>query len=580
MLKAVDRALSRWHLRHRDKSADAGRLPDPSRPPGSESLAQIRHIVLLMMENHSFDNYLGTLGRGEGLRPESGGGWGPPNESTSGAKVYPFHFPSTVQHKAVPTQSWHASHVQFGDGYNDGFVRSVEQTAPGTDIEVAMGYWTEEDLPFYADLAKTFALADHWYSSLLGPTFPNRRFLIAGTANGLIDDSLPGMFDYPRSGTIFDLLDRYGIHWTNYHHVANWKVIMSRGLGKSGVRGWRALRVALARFVPRAVATGLADLQFTANVYPRGIWHCLRHLRPIDRFFDDARDGRLPPVSIVDPDFRNCSEENPQDIHIGEGFSAAVINAVMRGKAWRETLLIWFYDEHGGYFDHVPPPPAVEPDSILPHDLLQEGGPLRWLALHLGWGRKLRSEDSGAGRYDRYGFRVPAVMVSPYAKTGYVSSTVYDHTSALKLIERKWNLPPLTARDAAANDPLDMLDLAVPAFAEPPRLAPPRVPWGHPVSGLRVSVGGAGCLIVSGGVVGRKKRWSELSPRTRRLIVVGATFEGLLKIMALIDIKRRPASGIRGSKLKWALAVLFVNSAGALPIAYFLYGRRGRPPSS
>ena len=97
---------------------------------------------------------------------------------------------------------------------------------------------------------------------------------------------------------------------------------------------------------------------------------------------------------------------------------------------------------------------------------------------HTATARRIRQDDSASGRYDRYGFRVPAVLVSPYARADYVSSTVYDHTSALKLIEEKWNLPPLTRRDAAAVAPWDMLDLdGPPAFAEPPQLAPPTQRW-------------------------------------------------------------------------------------------------------
>jgi phospholipase C len=115
-------------------------------------------------------------------------------------------------------------------------------------------------------------------------------------------------------------------------------------------------------------------------------------------------------------------------------------------------MLVWCYDEHGGYYDHVPPPAAPEPDDKAP-------------------------EAPGPYRYDRLGFRVPAVIVSPFARPEYVSHVTHDHTSVLKLIERKWNLPPLTRRDAAADDLLDSLDLAAPpAFATPPTLAPPKRP--------------------------------------------------------------------------------------------------------
>ncbi len=243
------------------------------------------------------------------------------------------------------------------------------------------------------------------------------------------------------------------------------------------------------------------EIQCTANLYALGLFRTIGHLRSIERFFDEAASGTLPAVSVVDPDFQNCSEENPQDIRSGEGFAAAVINAAMRGKGWPHTLLIWLYDEHGGYYDHVPPPPAVEPDDTLPHSLAERPAPLHWLGRHSTPGARSRrptASSVGAGtgvaanevpapdqdadtphrRYDRYGFRVPAVVVSPYAKPGFVSSTVYDHTSVLKLIEEKWNLPPLTRRDAVATAPWDMVDLgAEPAFLDPPDLPNPARTW-------------------------------------------------------------------------------------------------------
>ena len=121
------------------------------------------------------------------------------------------HLDSTDQIPRNPPQSWHATHMQWNGGACDGFARSVEETVPGSDPAVPMGYWTEEDLPFYYGLARTFPLADHWFSSCLGPTFPNRRFLISGTAHGLIDDLPWDIVDYPEAGTIFDVLTRHGI---------------------------------------------------------------------------------------------------------------------------------------------------------------------------------------------------------------------------------------------------------------------------------------------------------------------------------------------------------------------------------
>jgi phospholipase C len=343
-----------------------------------------------------------------------------------------------------------------------------------------MGYWTEEDLPFYASLARTFPLADRWFCSCLGPTFPNRRFLLAATAHGLIDDVPLGMVDYPEGGTIFDLLARNRIPWSNYHHTTGWKVILKRLLGGVGLRSFRGLALLATRLFPSLLSAVQGNIQFTADLYPLGLLRSIQHLRSIDRFWADAAAGTLPAVSIVDPDFRASSEENPQDIHNGEGFAAKVIDAVMHGKGWPHTLLIWFYDEHGGYYDHVPPPPAKEPDDVRPKSLLSAEGPFRWLLQATGYWKQIQAIDTGEGRYDRLGFRVPAVVVSPYAKPNYVPQPDrdYDHTSALKLIERKWNLPPLTRRDADANDPLDMVDFdGPPAFLDPPALAPPAVAW-------------------------------------------------------------------------------------------------------
>ncbi|HYY18688.1 MAG TPA: alkaline phosphatase family protein, partial [Streptosporangiaceae bacterium] len=203
----------------------------------------------------------------------------------------------------------------------------------------------------------------------------------------------------------------------------------------------------------------------------------------------DSRPWRpLPPGSADSPyrvtnwqsDPAVFSEENPQDIRKGESFAAEVINRVMHGKGWEHTLLIWVYDEGGGYYDHVPPPAAVPPDNVPGRDAI-----LSWPA----WVRtplrpflgaaltELANADAGPRTYDRLGFRVPAVIVSPYARPDFVTSTTFDHTSILKLVEQKWNLPALTRRDATAQSPLEALDLdGPPAFLTPPELSAPSLP--------------------------------------------------------------------------------------------------------
>ncbi|MBO0835842.1 MAG: hypothetical protein J2P28_10020, partial [Actinobacteria bacterium] len=231
---------------------------------------------------------------------------------------------------------------------------------------------------------------------------------------------------------------------------------------------------AVAGIFPQFLGRMQRKLQITADVYPVGLLRSLNHVRSMTEFWTAARDGTLPSVSIIDPDFDVSSEENPLDITIGEALAARVINAVMEGHGWPRTLLIWLYDEHGGYYDHVPPPAAPAPDEV-PGQSPYERFPLLRLFRSTPLGRLITAADAGPSSYNRLGFRVPAVIVSPFAKPGYVTDVVYDHTAILRLIERKWSLPPLTARDAWAGDVLDALDLdSPPAFAVPPKLPAPR----------------------------------------------------------------------------------------------------------
>ncbi len=458
-----------------------GQRPDPARPAGTDLLPQIKHIVVLMMENHSYDNYLGTLaGRGEGFPLGDDGMPDAENHDASGRPVRAYHMTSPRQQSGVPCQSWRAAHAQWAGGKMTGFVTATEEVAPDGDQAVAMGYWTEQDLPFYHGLARTFPLADRWFSACLGPTFPNRRFLLAGTAHGLVDDLPVNLLDRPPAGTILDMLTRHGISWVNYRPSAEDQSHFRRYLQYRRRRA-RHHAASLGRPFRRATDGVKRDLQFTAGLYPLGMTRYLLHVRGIEQFFADADAGTLPAFCIVDPSFDDYSEENPQDIRKGESFAAEVINRIMRGRGWADTLLIWTYDENGGYYDHVAPPPAVPPDDVHGRSLVAHESWLRRILKPLFPGYVRRCEDLVARplTYDTYGFRVPAVIVSPYARPDCVLSEVYDHTSVLKLVEEKWNLPALTRRDAAASSPMSALDLsAPPAFLNPPELPAPSLAWG------------------------------------------------------------------------------------------------------
>ncbi|MGZ6951374.1 MAG: alkaline phosphatase family protein [Acidimicrobiia bacterium] len=387
-----------------------GTRPFPRLPEGTDTLPEIEHVVVLMMENHSYDSYFGALGRGDGFR------YGPDrlprnaNPDGNGNLVRAFHMPSTCQLHALPGQDWNRSHRSWDGGRNDGFVEA--------STAVAMGYWDETDIPFYYALGRTFPLCDRWFGSVLAQTYPNRRFLMAGTAAGIVSTTDAALTaPPPPNGTIFDRFQAHGISWRNYFTD-----------------------------LPSA-----AIILKTITDYPA-------NFSPIGDFYTDAAAGTLPFFSLVDPNFDTESEENPQDLRRGEQMGAKVVDAVMTSPAWAKTLLIWTYDEHGGYYDHVPPPAAIRPDDIPPDIDVPPDLP---------------------GMYDRYSFRVPAVVVSPYARRNYVSHVVHDHTSVLKLVETKWNLGALTYRDANADNLLDTLDLrGRPAFLEPPTLPAPALDAG------------------------------------------------------------------------------------------------------
>jgi phospholipase C len=296
-----------------------------------------------------------------------------------------------------------------------------------------MAYWTGADLPFYYSLARTFPLCDRYFASTMAQTYPNRRFLLAATAWGLVNDPYPSPSDpSPPGGTIFDRLDSYRISWKDY-------------------------------FVDLA----------TCDLFPRVPERSPQRLAPIAEFFADAAAGTLPAFCLVDTEFQHASEENPQDIRAGQYFAWRVIQAVLASPAWEKTVLIYTYDEHGGYYDHVPPPRAIRPDGVPPGDVTTH--PVAGTANE-------RPTELYGDLYSYYGFRVPAVIVSPYARRDYVSHVVHDHTSILSLVETKWNLPAMTYRDANASNLLDCLDLTArrPPFADPPALTPAPAPTGVP----------------------------------------------------------------------------------------------------
>src|SRR5690348_5087175 len=258
-----------------------GSLPFPGKPEGTPSMPEIEHIVVLMMENHSFDNLLGMVAhqvpgrRGvDGFRVRHGKPIDA-NPDVNGTPVVAEHATSPCQLQGEPSQSWAASHAAYDNGLNDGFVKA---SAP-----VAMRYWDKRDIPFTYSLAEHFPIGERHFSSVLGQTFPNRRFLFAGTSFGTIDDTFPN--NPPPNGTIFDRLEAHNVNWAVYYQNYPSLVLVPGAPTKS----------------------------------PR--------VRHFSRFLTDTAAGRLPQLTFLDPNYSTTSQENPQDIQLGERFIAEVVQA-------------------------------------------------------------------------------------------------------------------------------------------------------------------------------------------------------------------------------------------------------------
>jgi phospholipase C len=382
----------------------AGALPVDTLAPGAPhgNAIPINHVLVLMQENRSFDHYFARMhGRDIDRPPRRASNPNP----LGGAPVEIFH-----QHNycevADLDHSWNGSHAEWNGGAMDGF--AIENADPADPSgSRAMGYYRKRDLRFYHVLYRTFAMSDRHFCSLLGPTFPNRHYLLSGTSAGHIRNDVV-LATHP---SIFESLDAAGVTWKVY----------------------------------------ASDLPF-AILYAYVQAHAVNIL-PIAQFYADAAAGTLPQVALIDPIFfgdeTNQNDEHPpNNVQVGQAFVAGVVQAVFQSPNWSDSALFITYDEHGGFYDHVPPPPACEPDAIPPN--LQAGDVV--------------------AAFDRYGFRVPLVVVSPFARRKYVSHTVTDQTSVLRFIETRFDLPALTRRDANADPMLEFFDFASPPFVTPPKL--------------------------------------------------------------------------------------------------------------
>jgi phospholipase C len=446
-----------------------GQLAADTLPAGTRvgDAIPLQHIIVLMQENRSFDSYLGHLQAYEASHGQTNTIESPPDGAANptfpaslagtdaalpvdaGPDVHPWaHAPFLCF--ADTGHTWGPARMEYDDGKNDGFyfisaqtrVRAANPEYASPDR--AMWFYDERDIPFYYELYSRFAMADHYFSDVLGPTFPNRAYLYAATSFGETGDQPVSLAPYPYPNAqrapwlIFDALE--------YANVS-WRIYADEGAGVSvPFPGW-----VLTRYGPKLTT-------------------------PTSQFMTDAANGTLPSVSFVDPNFgplppNNDQEHPPGDIAVGQHFVWTVVDALMRGPSWKDSALLITYDENGGLYDHVPPPAACAPGDLPPH--------IRF--------------DAGLGRgFDQYGFRVPMVAVSPYAKRGYVSHRTYSHASITRFIEARFGLGALTRRDANADDLDDLFD-----WSSPPRLKTP--PFDEPVVDATALTGCEQALGVDGG---------------------------------------------------------------------------------
>jgi phospholipase C len=355
--------------------------------PGRPRRRSFAHVVVVTMENRSFDHFLGWLPGADGRQ--------------DGLVYLDTHGLPHATHRLAPDfqgcghpdpdHSWAGGRVEWAGGACDGWLRA------GRNDDYAIGYYTEEDLPFLGRAARDWTVCDRYFAATMGPTFPNRLYLNAGVTDRL--ENTGALCTLP---TIWDRLAGAGLEGRYFH---------------SGPVSFLSL------WGPKYGAIS----------------------RPYDEFLAACASGRLPAVAYVDPPSEGeesgaSADDHPfGDVRAGEAWLAGTYRAVTTSPAWRRTLLVITFDEWGGFFDHVSPDvaPDVDPNFAL------------------------------------RGFRVPCVLVSPWSPGGRVVSRTFDHASILRMIESRWRLAPLSARDASALDLSEALDFSdpdpdAPAYDVPP----------------------------------------------------------------------------------------------------------------
>jgi len=370
----------------------------PTQPSG-----QIRHVIFIIQENHSFDNYFGTYPGVIGYAP----GVKIPLHKDGPANVAPFELTKPIPRDL--DHSWDAAHVAFDHGRMDGF-------AYADSAKDVMGYYTGAMIPNYWAYAHQFTLDDMFFSSLMGPSLPNHLYTVAGQAGGWLWNAYLPPYCGFQFGSVPAELTAGGVSWKYYS-----------GMNPQRFWLWTPL-------------PGFTQFQKSAILRQELVWNA--------QYFTDLRYGGLPDVSWITPSMVD-SEHPPTDPRVGMWYVTDLLNALMQSPYWSDTLVVVTWDEYGGFYD------GVRPSQVDPFG---------------------------------FGFRVPALIISPYARHASVNPTPYDFTSVLRYIEDMHNLPRITNRIAMANSIASQLDLSqkpqppflitapLPASSIPNAVPPPAVP--------------------------------------------------------------------------------------------------------
>ncbi|WCS21077.1 phospholipase C [Mycobacterium marinum] len=421
--------------------------------PCSGHLTDIEHIVLLMQENRSFDHYFGTLSGVEGFDTPTPlfaqKGWNPRTQAPDPASTtLPFRLDTTrpplLNGACVndPDHGWATLHDSWNGGANDNWLPAQARTRSAANIPATLGYHTRDDLPIHFLLADTFTVCDHYFCSVIGPTFPNRLYWVSawldpdGANGGPLVETIPtppiGKFSWP---IMPQHLSDAGVSWKIYYDKRLGPAVNSYvGYGE------------IVRWFTQAQDPRSDLVRFGATPrYPRD-------------FATDVKANRLPQVSWLIPNF--LESEHPAMPNAGGAIAFMdVLRILLSNPAvWEKTALIVSYDENGGFFDHVvpPTPPDGTPGEYLTVPDID----------------KVRGSGGIRGPIG-LGYRVPGLVISPFSRGGLVAHDVFDHTSQLRLIETRFGVPVpnLTAwRRNVTGDMTSAFNFGVPPNPSRPNL--------------------------------------------------------------------------------------------------------------